>query len=143
MGTTVLKATFGQCREHHINVLTYQMCVRTLFNSSDRLSYKDIELATKITSSNLKSNNLIEDIFFVNKKFTNPFYKIEVGTVTLEKESESEFEETVQRVEEPHKHTIDAAIVRMMKWERIMEHDKLLVEVTKQLQSWLMPNLLS
>lgn len=48
-----LKATFGSKR-HELNVSTYQMVVLLLFNSADRLSYREIQAATGIAPAELK-----------------------------------------------------------------------------------------
>ncbi|ERM98195.1 hypothetical protein AMTRI_Chr01g127990 [Amborella trichopoda] len=161
MGTADLKATFGKGQKHELNVSTYQMCVLMLFNSADRLSYKDIEQATEIPSSDLKrclqslalvkGRNILrkepmskdvaeDDVFFFNDKFTSKFYKVKIGTVAAQKESEPEKQETRQKVEEDRKPQIEAAIVRIMKSRRVLEHNNIVAEVTKQLQSRFLPN---
>lgn len=161
MGTADLKAIFGKGQKHELNVSTYQMCVLMLFNSADRLSYKEIEQATEIPSSDLrrclqslacvKGKNVLrkepmskdigeEDAFFVNDKFTSKFYKVKIGTVVAQKESEPEKQETRQRVEEDRKPQIEAAIVRIMKSRRVLDHNNIIAEVTKQLQSRFLAN---
>ncbi|KAM7484354.1 hypothetical protein LguiA_000363 [Lonicera macranthoides] len=161
MGTADLKATFGKGQKHELNVSTYQMCVLMLFNNADRLSYKEIEQATEIPSPDLKrclqslacvkGKNVLrkepmskdigeEDAFFVNDKFTSKFYKVKIGTVVAQKESEPEKQETRQRVEEDRKPQIEAAIVRIMKSRRVLDHNNIITEVTKQLQSRFLAN---
>lgn len=161
MGTADLKAIFGKGQKHELNVSTYQMCVLMLFNSADRLSYKEIEQATEIPSSDLrrclqslacvKGKNVLrkepmskdigeEDAFFVNDKFASKFYKVKIGTVVAQKESEPEKQETRQRVEEDRKPQIEAAIVRIMKSRRVLDHNNIIAEVTKQLQSRFLAN---
>ncbi|XP_020216722.1 cullin-3A [Cajanus cajan] len=161
MGTADLKATFGKGQKHQLNVSTYQMCVLMLFNNADRLSYKEIEQATKIPSSNLKSclqslalvkkRNVLrkepmskdvgeDDAFFVNDKFRSKLYKVKIGTVVAQKESEPEKLETRKRVEEDRKPLIEATIVRIMKSRKLLDHNNLVAEVTKQLQSRFLPN---
>lgn len=161
MGTADLKATFGKGQKHELNVSTYQMCVLMLFNNSDRLSYKEIEQATEIPSSDLKrclqslacvkgknvlrkepmSKDIAEDdAFLVNDKFSSKFYKVKIGTVVAQKESEPEKQETRQRVEEDRKPQIEAAIVRIMKSRRVLDHNNIIAEVTKQLQSRFLAN---
>ncbi|KAF9591035.1 hypothetical protein IFM89_001245 [Coptis chinensis] len=161
MGTADLKATFGNGQKHELNVSTYQMCILMLFNNADRLLYKEIEQATDIPSSDLKrclqslacvkgknvlrkepmSKDIVEDdAFFVNEKFTSKFYKVKIGTVVAQKESEPEKQETRQRVEEDRKPQIEAAIVRIMKSRRVLDHNNIVAEVTKQLQSRFLPN---
>nr|GMD27479.1 cullin-3A [Ipomoea batatas]GMD28719.1 cullin-3A [Ipomoea batatas] len=161
MGTSDLKVTFGKGQKHELNVSTYQMCVLMLFNNADRLSYQEIELATEIPPSDLKrclqslalvkGKNVLrkepmskdigeEDAFFVNDKFTSKFYKVKIGTVVAQKESEPEKQETRQRVEEDRKPQIEAAIVRIMKSRKVLDHNNIIAEVTKQLQSRFLAN---
>ncbi|KAJ8773688.1 hypothetical protein K2173_006338 [Erythroxylum novogranatense] len=161
MGTADIKATFGKGQKHELNVSTYQMCVLMLFNNADRLSYKEIEQATEIPASDLKrclqsmacvkGKNVLrkepmskdigeDDVFLVNDKFTSKFYKVKIGTVVAQKESEPEKQETRQRVEEDRKPQIEAAIVRIMKSRRVLDHNNIIAEVTKQLQSRFLAN---
>ncbi|KAJ6797627.1 cullin-3A-like [Iris pallida] len=161
MGTADLKATFGRNQKHELNVSTYQMCILMLFNSAERLSCKEIEQATEIPSSDLKrclqslacvkGKNVLckdpmskdiaeEDAFFVNDKFSSKFFKVKIGTVVAQKESEPEKQDTRHRVEEDRKPQIEAAIVRIMKSRRVLDHNNIVTEVTKQLQSRFLPN---
>ncbi|KAL5759545.1 hypothetical protein ACOSQ2_018383 [Xanthoceras sorbifolium] len=161
MGTADIKAIFGKGQKHELNVSTYQMCVLMLFNNADRLSYKEIEQATGIPASDLKrclqslacvkGKNVLrkepmskdigeDDAFFVNDKFSSKFYKVKIGTVVAQKESEPEKQETRQRVEEDRKPQIEAAIVRIMKSRRVLDHNNIITEVTKQLQSRFLAN---
>lgn len=65
---------------------------------------------------------------------------MKIGTVVAQKESEPEKQETRQRVEEDRKPQIEAAIVRIMKSRRVLDHNNIVAEVTKQLQSRFLPN---
>ncbi|XP_076935500.1 cullin-3A-like [Bidens hawaiensis] len=161
MGSADIKATFSKGQKHELNVSTYQMCVLMLFNNADRLSYKGIEQAVEIPSVELKrclqslacakGKNVLrkepmskdvneDDEFFFNEKFSSKFYKVKIGTVVAQKESEPEKQETRQRVEEDRKPQIEAAIVRIMKARRVLDHNNIVAEVTKQLQSRFLPN---
>ncbi|KAF3329197.1 cullin-3A-like protein [Carex littledalei] len=161
MGTADMKATFGKGQKHELNVSTYQMCVLMLFNSADGLTYREIEQATEIPALDLKrclqslacvkGKNILrkepmskdiseEDVFHFNDKFTSKFVKVKIGTVVAQKESEPEKQETRQRVEEDRKPQIEAAIVRIMKSRRVLDHNSIVAEVTKQLQSRFLPN---
>lgn len=161
MGTADLKATFGKGQKHELNVSTYQMCVLMLFNNADQLTYKEIEQATEIASLDLKrclqslalvkGKNVLrkepmskdvgeDDSFFVNDKFTSKFYKVKIGTVVAQKESEPEKQETRQKVEEDRKPQIEAAVVRIMKSRRVLDHNNIVAEVIKQLQSRFLAN---
>ncbi|KAF8390220.1 hypothetical protein HHK36_024744 [Tetracentron sinense] len=161
MGTADLKGTFGNGQKHELNVSTYQMCILMLFNNADRLCYKEIEQATEIPPSDLKrclqslacvkGKNVLrkepmskdigeDDAFFFNDKFASKFYKVKIGTVVAQKESEPEKQETRQRVEEDRKPQIEAAIVRIMKSRRMLDHNNIVSEVTKLLQPRFLAN---
>ncbi|KAL3688992.1 hypothetical protein R1sor_015301 [Riccia sorocarpa] len=161
MGTADLKATFGANNKHELNVSTYQMCILLLFNMADRLNYREIEQATDIPSQDLKRNlqslacvkgkNVLrkepmskdiseDDVFIFNDKFQSKFYKVKISTVVAQKESEPEKQETRQKVEEDRKPQIEAAIVRIMKSRRVLDHNNIISEVTKQLQARFLPN---
>jgi len=161
MGTADIKAVFGKGQKHELNVSTFQMCVLMLFNNSDRLSYKEIEQATEIPTPDLKrclqsmacvkGKNVLrkepmskeiaeEDWFVVNDRFASKFYKVKIGTVVAQKETEPEKQETRQRVEEDRKPQIEAAIVRIMKSRRVLDHNNIIAEVTKQLQTRFLAN---
>jgi cullin 3 len=161
MGTADLKASFGNGEKHELNVSTYQMCILMLFNTGDRFTYKEIEQVTEIPTLDLKRNlqslacvkgkNILrkepmskevseDDVFIFNEKFTSKFYKVKVGTVAAYKEGEPENHDTRQRVEEDRKPQIEAAIVRIMKSRRELDHNNLVSEATKQLQTRFLPN---
>lgn len=160
MGNADLRACFDN-RKYELSVSTYQMCILLLFNMSDCLSYKEIEQATDIPALDLKRNlqslalvkgkNVLrkepiskevneEDLFYFNEKFSSKFYKVKIGTVSAQKESEPEKQETRQKVEEDRKPQIEAAIVRIMKSRRVLDHNNIISEVTKQLQVRFLPN---
>jgi len=158
MGSAEIKAVFGTKR-HELQVSTYQMVILLLFNDRNEISFKDIRDGTGIPIPDLKrnlmalsiakykildkepNNKKIEegDSFKYNAKFKSKLYRVKVMTV-VQKESETERSETRQKVDEDRKHQIEAAIVRIMKARKTMEHSNLISEVTKQLSSRFMPN---
>mmetsp|Transcript_7296 Transcript_7296/g.15933 ORF Transcript_7296/g.15933 Transcript_7296/m.15933 type:complete len:735 (+) Transcript_7296:259-2463(+) len=160
MGTADLRAEFGSKR-HELNVSTYQMCILLLFNSTDRLTYKEIAEATEIPAHDLKRSlqslacvkgkNVLRkepmskdiadtDLFVFNDKFQSKFYKVKISTVAAQKEGEVEKQETRQRVEEDRKPQIEAAIVRIMKARKVLDHNSIITEVTRQLAPRFLPN---
>ena len=160
MGTADLRATFGETRRE-LSVSTYQMCVLLLFNNADRISYGDIASATNIPANDLKRSlqslacvkgrNVLrkepmskevndDDVFVFNDRFTSKLLKVKIGTVSAQRESEPEKQETRQRIEDDRKPQIEAAIVRIMKARRQLDHNGVVQEVTKQLSSRFVPN---
>jgi cullin 3 len=160
MGTAELRANFGG-KKHELQVSTYQMVILLLFNDSSKMSYKEIAEATGIPPPDLKRNltaltsakhKILEkeaggekkgiedgDIFSFNSKFKSKLFKVKVLSVA-QKETPTEEKETRQKVDEDRKHQIEAAIVRIMKARKNMDHANLISEVTKQLSSRFMPN---
>jgi len=78
-------------------------------------------------------------VFSFNSNFKSKLFKIKILTVA-QKETEPERTETRQKVDEERKNMIEAAIVRIMKSRKTMEHSNLISEVTQQLSSRFMPN---
>ena len=160
MGSADLKATFGTTRKYEINVSTHLMCVLLQFNSSSTLTYSELHSATdiphgelkrslqslacakfKILSKEPKGRNVDEgDSFTFNGEFTSKQIRFKVGTVTAAKETEVEKQETRQKVDEDRKPQIEAAIVRVMKSRKEMEHNALIAEVTSQLSARFLPH---
>lgn len=158
MGSAELKALFGT-KKHELSVSTYQMVICLMFNDRDGISFKEVKEQTAIPVADLKRNLVSlalskykiinkdgdakkiddSDSFSFNSKFKSKLFKVKVMTV-VQKESEPERQETRGKVEEDRKHQIEAAIVRIMKARKTMEHSLLIAEVTKQLASRFMAN---
>ena len=80
------------------------------------------------------------DKFYFNDDFTATLARIKIQTVANRVESEGERRQTQDKVDEERKHQIEAAIVRIMKDRKTMEHNLLIAEVSKQLSGRFMPN---
>lgn len=160
MGTAELKAEFGS-KKHELSVSTQQMCILLLFNGADRLSYNEIAASTQIPANDLKralqslacvkgknplrkepmGRDVAEtDEFVFNDKFTSKLYKVKISTVAAGKEGETEKAETRHKVEEDRKPQIEAAIVRTMKSRKVLDHNTIITEVTRQLAGRFLPN---
>mmetsp|Transcript_1703 Transcript_1703/g.5934 ORF Transcript_1703/g.5934 Transcript_1703/m.5934 type:complete len:401 (-) Transcript_1703:126-1328(-) len=160
MGQADIRAQLGK-RTHELVVSTYQMCILLLFNDAACLSYEEIAQVTEIPTADLKRNlqslacvkgkNVLRkdpqgkevnagDSFAVNDAFSSKLYKVKIGVVAAQKETEPEKQETRQRIEEDRKPQIEAAIVRIMKARRVLDHNTIVQEVTKQLQARFMPS---
>ncbi|GBB95576.1 hypothetical protein RclHR1_02570010 [Rhizophagus clarus] len=162
MGTADIRGSF-KARKHELNVSTYQMVILLMFNDKqdgESLSYEQIKGESDIPEADLKRNLqslacakykiLVKepkgkeinagDQFYFNNDFTAPLQRIKIQTVASKVESEGERKETREKVEEARKHQTEAAIVRIMKDRKTMEHNLLIAEVVKQLQSRFTPN---
>jgi cullin 3 len=67
-------------------------------------------------------------------------FKVKISTVAAQKEGEAEKLETRQKVEEDRKPEIEAAIVRVMKSRKVLDHNTVITEVTRQLAARFVPN---
>jgi len=142
-------------------VSTYQACVLNLFNDADKLRFGEIALTTGIPSADLKrqivplfigkkGQVLVKDpptkditdncVFSFNEKFSSKLYRVKIASIAAVKESEPEKQETRSRVEEDRKPQIEAAIVRIMKARRVLDHNSVIAEVTRQLSARFQPD---
>jgi len=148
-------------RKYIITMPTFQMVALLLFAdpSTTSLSFKDIENATKIPETDLKrtlqslacgqfrllnkdpkSKDIKDtDSFSFNANFSHKLIKFKVSSIASAKETNEEVQASRNKINEDRNPQIDAAIVRVMKTRRIMEHNLLIAEVTKQLQSRFVP----
>lgn len=160
--TSVVSTRTGGPRKHIIQVSTYQMVVLMLFNNQEKLSYEDILNETdiperdliralqslamgKATQRILIKNPKTKEIeptheFYVNDSFTSKLHRVKIQTVAAKGESEPERRETRNKVDEDRKHEIEAAIVRIMKSRKRLQHNTLVAEVTEQLKIRFLPS---
>lgn len=150
-------------RKHIIQVSTYQMCVLMLFNNRDKWTYEEIKNETdipekdliravqslaigKITQRVLQKEPKTKDIepshvLSVNDQFTSKLFRVKIQTVAANKgEAEPERKETRTKVDEDRKHEIEAAIVRIMKARKKLQHNVLVTECTEQLKARFLPS---
>lgn len=83
---------------------------------------------------------LSTDIFTVNDGFTSKLIRVKINTVSAKGESDPERQETRVKVDDDRKHEIEAAIVRIMKARKKMQHNHLVTEVTNQLKARFLPS---
>merc|ERR1712223_1365925 len=79
------------------------------------------------------------DKFGYNKDFTNALYKIKINQIQL-KETNDEQKATEERVFQDRQYQIDAAIVRIMKTRKTLNHNLLLSELFDHLKFPVKPN---
>lgn len=76
----------------------------------------------------------------VNDSFVSKLFRVKIQAVTARGESEPERNETQRKVDDDRKYEIEAAIVRIMKARKTMNHAVLVAEVTDQLKSRFQPS---
>ncbi|ORY75394.1 Cullin [Protomyces lactucae-debilis] len=162
-GTADIKAKFG-ARSYELNVSTYAMVVLSQFNQLSNgasLSTAELQERTrinladvtrtlqslacakyKILSKQPKSRDvLLTDRFLINEAFTNAQSRIKIATIANKAETNAEHKETMGRIEETRKHSIEACLVRIMKARKVADHNNLIAEATQQLSSKFAPDL--
>jgi cullin 3 len=151
-----LRATFN-ARKHDLNVSTMAAVVLLIFNDhaeDEVLSYTTIEQETGLPAENLKrtlqsvacgkfkilikepkSKEINDtDTFRFNAAFTDKLSRIKIQTVASKVETAVELRETQEKVDDSRKHMAEAAIVRVMKNRKSLDHNNLVTEVISQLQ---------
>jgi cullin 3 len=148
---------------HILQVSTYQMIILMLFNNKDKWLYEEIKQETDIPEKDLiralqslamakptqrilikepKTSKDIQptDVFTVNDAFTSKLIRVKINTVSTKGESDPERQETRFKIDDDRKHEIEAAIVRIMKARKKMQHNLLVTEVTNQLKARFLPS---
>lgn len=151
---SVVTARFGKGAPKEISVSAFQAIVLLLFNDlgpEGFLSYRTIKAATGLVDAELqrtlqslacaqyrvltkhpKGREVNEtDTFTINMTFTHTKVKFKINQVQL-KETKEENQETLERVHQDRQYETQAAIVRIMKSRKTMNHANLVAEVIEQ-----------
>ncbi|KAI5092909.1 cullin-3 [Silurus meridionalis] len=163
LGVGGAQVTGSNTRKHILQVSTFQMTILMLFNNREKCTFEEIQQETDIPERELvralqslacgkptqrvltkepKSKEIENGhIFTVNDQFTSKLHRVKIQTVAAKQgESDPERKETRQKVDDDRKHEIEAAIVRIMKSRKKMQHNVLVAEVTQQLRARFLPS---
>ncbi|CAF2083747.1 unnamed protein product [Rotaria magnacalcarata] len=143
-------------QKYLLHVSTYQMIVLMLFNEKESWSFEEIHEKTNINEHHLqcallslvrsktKTKVLVKqpkrsdiqpnDRFYVNDSFKSKHYFVKVKQMRRKSESNQERQEAQLKVEIIRHHEIDAAIVRIMKMHKTMQHIALIMKVVHSLK---------
>lgn len=160
LGTCNVLARFP-AGEKDLVMSTYQACILVLFNSQEELTAADIQQTLTLPFDDIKKNLLSlsvsktaqilkkdganqkkvdpTDKFTVNIEFSNKNRRIKIPNLVL-KITEKERDEIDASTKEDRKHAIEAAIVRLMKARKQMQHQELVLETSKQLMAHFRPD---
>lgn len=81
-----------------------------------------------------------DDYFQVNFSYSNNSFKIKLPVLCSKQQKSAETDELTKKVDDDRKLIIDAAIVRIMKSRKRMDHPSLIMETTKHLSTKFMPD---
>jgi len=151
-----------QIRSYVLQVSTYQMCILMLFNKQSHWNFHMLQKETNIPLRDLEriinsliagkenqrliiktpaTSNEIEmsDVFYINSNFVSKSQKVKFLPFQAKYETDLERQATIRRVTEDHKHEIEAAIIRVIKAHKIINHNDLINEVILTLSSRFVP----
>ncbi|XP_043710557.1 cullin-1-like [Telopea speciosissima] len=138
-----------------LQLTTYQTAVLLLFNTSDKLSFKEIVSQLKLPNEEVtkllhsfscskykilikKPNNRsisANDTFEFNSMFTDKMRRIKVPLPHVE-----EKKKVIEDVGRSRAYAIDAAVVRIMKGRKVLNHQQLVGECLEQLSGTFKPD---
>lgn len=151
-GSCVVKATFPRGTKI-LSLSLYQAVALMLFNDKDELSYGDIRFATGIEDAQLSRTMLSlacgkvrvlqkrpkgpkvnpSDVFYFNKAFVHKQTRIKVNAIQM-KETVEENAATTEKVFQERNCQIDAALVRIMKTRKQLDHTGVIAEIYNHLR---------
>lgn len=149
LGSCILKAYFDSGLKE-LQVSLFQTVVLLLFNATDKISYKDIEEGSNIKTLELKrtlqslacgkarvlhkvpKGKEVEDSdeFVLKRDFTDKLFRVKINQIQM-KETVEEQKATEESVFHDRQFQIDAAIVRIMKQKKLLNHNELISELYK------------
>ncbi|EME29718.1 ubiquitin-protein ligase (Cullin) isoform 1 [Galdieria sulphuraria] len=158
---------FAKGKSFELQVSTHQMCILLLFNDTERLSFESIHeslnvgnseqdleglrkylnslcsskypILRKDTTGNDQENAKNDEMYEINWNFAPLSRRIKIPLL-MARINQEEKEATRTAVDEDRRHAIEAAIVRIMKSRRTIDHQRLIVEVSQQLMQLFNPD---
>jgi len=158
LGTAEVRATFEKGKKDLL-LHTYQMCILMLYNHGDSFTYEEIKKATAIPDQELERHLLSlahpkvrvlrktpnnksiapDHSFAYNTKYVSKLKRVKIPLLSAKnaptKKETGSNEELPDSVLEARKNRVEAALVRIMKARKTLEHNNLIAEVVRQLSA--------
>jgi len=156
LGTAEVRATFEKGKKDLL-LHTYQMCIIVLYNQSLSFTYEEIKKATGIPEQELErhllslahpkvrilkkqpNNKTIanDHVFTYNTQYISKLKRVKVPLLSAKAtpSAQTKKSDIPDSVVEARKNRVEAALVRVMKARKTLEHNNLIEEVIKQLTS--------
>jgi len=156
MGHAEVRFETAQGRAFDLVVSTHQMAILALFNGRDQATAREIGEETGMDAGEMerallsmacvKGRNVLKkepmsgvvdpaDVFSVNEAFDSKLKRVKIGTIVAQREAEQDRGQTLGQVEAHRKPLVEAAVMRVMKSRRRLEHNALVAQATQQLAS--------
>ncbi|KAG6584619.1 putative Cullin family protein [Phytophthora cinnamomi] len=157
-------------RRHELNVSTYQAVILMLFNQRSEWRFKELVERTRIDVKDLKRHLISlctpkykiliksskgkrideeADTFSINDAYKSKLHRVRIPLVSQKETSllpavasstSNPADALPPTVAEDRKHLVEAAIVRIMKTRKQMQHNQLIAEVTRQMAGRFTPS---
>ncbi|KAF0692546.1 Aste57867_16358 [Aphanomyces stellatus] len=147
LGNATVRATYANNKWYDLQVTTLQAVALLLFNTDETLTFEHLQESLNVSPDIVKrilhslscgkfklvkkspenKNIATSDTFTANMTFASPMRKLRIPMASLEESHNP------KHVEEDRSIAIEAAIVRIMKARKTLQHQQLISEVLSQL----------
>ncbi|CAK4609205.1 hypothetical protein AeMF1_020873 [Aphanomyces euteiches] len=147
LGNATVRATYANNKWYDLQVTTLQAVALLLFNTGETLTFEHLQESLNVSADIVKrilhslscgkfklvkktpenKNIATTDTFQANLTFASPMRKLRIPMASLEESHNP------KHVEEDRSIAIEAAIVRIMKARKTLQHQQLISEVLSQL----------
>jgi cullin 1 len=154
LGTVQVKGFF-KAKTIEMSMSSYQAALLMLFNANERLTYGEIreqlnlkeeDVSRLLHSLSCAKHKVLkkepegrtvgkQDVFHFNESFTDKMRRIKIPLPPMD-----EKKKVMEDVDKDRRYATDAAIVRIMKTRKQMQHQQLVMECMQQLQKMFKPD---
>jgi len=154
LGQAELRCQFEKGRKELV-VHTYQMCILMMYNTAEKFTFAEIQKTTGIPEEELQrhllslahpkvqvlkktpntKNTEKDHVFSWNHQYVSKLFRVKIPLLSSKSAIVTKKAEVPTSVLETRKNQVEAALVRVMKARKTLDHNNLIAEVVKQLSS--------